>query len=117
MFIYTEKTLFPGINAILPTAATLVVLLAGSTNSLFTNMMSLPINRFFGNISYSLYLWHWPVVVFYQLAFNNNHSIMANNIAMLLISIILGVLSWKFIEQPFNFKHSNEKSALHLFLP
>ncbi|MGO4891705.1 acyltransferase family protein [Flavobacterium sp. W21_SRS_FM6] len=109
LFVYTEHTLFPGVNAIIPTAASLCVILAGSTSSLFTTMMSLPINRFFGNISYSLYLWHWPVIVFYQLAFDNDLPRMVNSTVMLLASILLGYLSWKFIELPFSSSHSADK--------
>lgn len=114
LFTYTEKTLFPGISAIVPTFSTLLVLLAGNTSSLFSRIMALPINRFLGNISYSLYLWHWPVIVFYGLAINNQYSTMINNVAILLISLVLGYLSWKFIEQPFTKKsiHVRKKVVL-----
>ncbi|WP_166424091.1 acyltransferase [Paraglaciecola sp. 20A4] len=51
LFLYDKTTLFPGINAILPTVATLCVLWAGSVTGVFSGLMALPINRFFGNIS------------------------------------------------------------------
>lgn len=106
LFAYCEETVFPGINAIIPTLATLLVIWAGNAESLFSRLMALPINRFFGNISYSLYLWHWPVIVFYSLAINNQYSIMANNIIILATSIVLGYLSWKYVEIPFSKKNS-----------
>lgn len=107
---YNEETLFPGINALIPTIATLLILLAGNTSSPFSDVMANPINRFFGNISYSLYLWHWPIIVFVKL---NPSSIAPQvvNIIILISSIILGYLSWKFIELPFSskrFKTSNK---------
>ena len=106
LFTYHEETVFPGINAILPTLATLLVIWAGSAPSAFSRLMALPINRFFGNISYSLYLWHWPVIVFYSLAINNDYSRMTNNFIVLIISITLGYISWKYIELPFSKKRS-----------
>ena len=55
---------------------------------------------FVGRISYSIYIWHWPIIIFfyYQLA----HTPSAMQIALLII-FILGVstCSWLFIEQPF----------------
>ena len=111
LFLFSEETVFPGINAIIPTAATLLVIWAGSITSVFSTAMALPINRFFGNISYSLYLWHWPVIVFYSLAINNEYSIMINNLIVLIISLTLGYLSWKFIELPFSQHKKDAKVA------
>jgi peptidoglycan/LPS O-acetylase OafA/YrhL len=100
LFLYNEETLFPGVNALIPTLATLLILLAGQHTSTFTRLMSLPINQFFGNISYSLYLWHWPIIVFYGFAVTNELSGMANNTIVLGLSVFLGYLSWRYVEVP-----------------
>lgn len=102
LFVYDKHTLFPGINAIIPTVATLLVLLAGAQQTVFSRFMALPINRFLGNISYSFYLWHWPVIVFYKLAIVSDQPGLIHNVVILFISIMLGYLSWKYIEVPFN---------------
>tara|TARA_R110001583_G_scaffold116577_1_gene267356 strand:- start:6184 stop:8061 length:1878 start_codon:yes stop_codon:yes gene_type:complete len=104
LFKYDEATLFPGINAIVPTLATLCVIWAGSVTGVFSWLMALPINKFFGNISYSLYLWHWPVIVFYTLNMNHEYPKVAHELILLLVSIVLGYLSWRFIELPFSAK-------------
>ena len=52
-----------------------------------------------GLISYSLYLWHWPVLVFTKIAIGPLTLSLA--IACILASVILGALSWRLIEQPF----------------
>ncbi len=63
---YDEQTAFPGTAALLPVLATALVLLAGAPgaqpvvcNPLLVN----PAAAYLGRISYSLYLWHWPVLV------------------------------------------------------
>ncbi|GAC31266.1 acyltransferase family protein [Paraglaciecola polaris] len=104
LFRYDEATLFPGISAIVPTLATLCVIWAGSVTGVFSKLMALPINKFFGNISYSLYLWHWPVIVFYTLNMNHEYSKLAHELILLLVSVVLGYLSWRFIELPFSAK-------------
>jgi hypothetical protein len=57
---------------------------------------------FIGLISYSLYLWHWPVIVFARNAIIDIHFFW--QLALLLISILLGIASWRFVETPFRKK-------------
>ena len=52
-----------------------------------------------GKISYSLYLWHWPVTVFWRYATYDQLCIY-DYIGMFLLSVILGYLSWRFVELP-----------------
>ena len=58
-----------------------------------------PIIKFVGRISYSLYLWHWPVI-FVVDHFNPVPSA-SRALTMLAISFVLATLSWRFVEQPF----------------
>tara|TARA_R110000765_G_scaffold413450_1_gene513520 strand:- start:4302 stop:6209 length:1908 start_codon:yes stop_codon:yes gene_type:complete len=111
LFLYDEATLFPGVNAIVPSVATLCVIWAGSVTNVFSGLMAIPINRFFGNISYSLYLWHWPVIVFYKLNMNHEYPIVVHELTMLLVSILLGYLSWRFIELSFSTKRSTKSKS------
>ncbi|THF59134.1 acyltransferase family protein [Ollibium composti] len=62
--------------------------------------LALPPLRRIGLISYSLYLWHWPILVFYRLA--NAEEFPAFNTAMALIGLTfaLSILSYRFVEQP-----------------
>jgi len=59
VFLFSTETTWPGWRAILPVSATMLVLLA-NINSLWTGSF---ISQWLGTRSYSLYLWHWPVVV------------------------------------------------------
>ncbi|MER9506025.1 acyltransferase family protein [Mesorhizobium sp. M0579] len=65
-FLFSSKTPFPGYAALLPTLATALVIVSGksqSSRSVFALLKTRPF-QFLGDISYSLYLWHWPIIVF-----------------------------------------------------
>ena len=55
---------FPGWWAWLPTLGTFALLAAGSAAAVNRHLLSQPILRFYGVISYPLYLWHWPLLSF-----------------------------------------------------
>jgi hypothetical protein len=71
-----------------------------SSNNIVSKILSLPPLVFIGKISYSLYLWHWPVLVFgkYYLIKPPTPIELAG---LLFLAFILAILSWKFVETPF----------------
>jgi peptidoglycan/LPS O-acetylase OafA/YrhL len=92
---------FPGWLALLPVIGTALLLHAmGSGNTQVGNLLSSAPFVFVGLISYSLYLWHWPVLVFIKYTQGANISVIWK-IAGILISLALATLSYRFIEQPF----------------
>jgi hypothetical protein len=95
--------LFPGINALVITLATALVIFAAPSSCYSDKLLSSAVPKFFGKISYSLYLWHWPIIVFYQLGFNSKPTY-AEQFLILLCSVLLGSLSWCFVERGENFK-------------
>jgi len=92
VMLITEHIPWPGIAALLPVAGTLLVLLA-QRDSIVTS------NRVFqalGTWSYSIYLWHWPIVVaIYQYA----SPTLALSLGAMGLSVFLGWLSYTFVEQ------------------
>jgi len=63
--LFDRSTAFPGIAAAAPVLATGALLVAGSgQGSLVSRLLSLAPLNWVGRISYSLYLWHWPILVF-----------------------------------------------------
>ncbi|MDC1159041.1 acyltransferase family protein [Pelagibacteraceae bacterium] len=73
-----------------------------------SKIFNLKILIFIGVISYSLYLWHWPLISF--LKYINIEKINVNHMILSVIVIfILSYLSWKFVEQPFLYKYSKQK--------
>ena len=89
---------FPGIGAVLPVLGAVLVITNGRDRNPVNQVLETPLFLFFGKISYSLYLWHWPVIVlatYYagELGFAERSALMA-------VSILLAWLSLIFIETP-----------------
>lgn len=95
---YTEHIAFPGFYALFPTLATAGLLLAGTTHHSLSFLLSNPLFRFFGNISYSLYLVHWPMIVFYKLMISPTFEA-RDKVTIFIASVILGYVNWRFVEQ------------------
>ena len=57
-----------------------------------------------GLISYSLYLWHWPVWVYFRIYVNNGQPAAGEAVALAAVSIVLAILSYRYVEQPFRRK-------------
>lgn len=94
-YIFSSNTLWPSYNAILPVLGTFFILLAHQQDSIFTKGF---IFQWLGNNSYSIYLWHWPIVFFLHYFYKNDDYIFI--ISGIVLSIILGWLSYTYIENP-----------------
>ena len=100
VFIFSELTATPGALLLVPTlGACLLIWLTPATNYL-RGLLSLKGMVGLGLISYSLYLWHQPVLVFGRIVISETPGF-EWRIAMLLGTLPLAVLSWYFIERPF----------------
>lgn len=98
---------FPGSVALLPVLGTMLVLVSGSRRDgravdafSVTGVLSLRPVTYVGDISYSLYLWHWPVVVFYVFQVGRPPGVIHGTI-MIAISFGLAVASYYLVEQRF----------------
>ena len=101
VFLYSRDTPFPGPAALLPCLGTALVIYAGDCGmTVAGTILSLSPFVFIGRISYSLYLWHWPLYVFARyLDFRDPSPV---TIAVLIaMSFALATLSYAFVEQPF----------------
>lgn len=90
---FTKYTVWPGYLAIIPVISALFILTAKKNSPLLDNALF----QFIGKISYSVYLWHWPVVVLVSyLSYSSNLAI----VLAIAASFSLGVLSFYMIENP-----------------
>lgn len=104
-FLYTEYTRFPGLTALAPTIGAALFIYAGIQQKLaFNKFFSGRFWVFTGKISYSLYLWHWPIIVFGQYYLMRDFMFHEKIIAVI-FCFFIAALSWKFIEQPFRAPH------------
>ena len=98
---YTSAIRYPGTAAMLPCMASAALLATGSgpRPALVNRMLSWPPLVFVGLISYSLYLWHQPLLVF-----ANYYYIAplrpAATAALLVATLLVATASWRFIERP-----------------
>jgi hypothetical protein len=95
-------TPFPGAAALLPTAATALLLVGGLTERvpLPNRALCLAPLRFLGRISYSVYLWHWPLIVFAAALYPTMSETAQMRLLILLIAIAVATLSFYLVEQP-----------------
>jgi len=95
-FFFIDKTLsWPSYWAILPVLGTSLVILTNKQGCRFTNNI---IAQWLGDRSYSIYLWHWPLVVGLYFASLQNEWMWV--LSLFALSILLGHLSYRFIEIP-----------------
>lgn len=100
MFQYTSETSFPGLAAMPPVLGTTAVIFATGTtrNTWVGTLLSFRPIVFVGLISYSLYLWHWPIIVFVRTYFGRFGW---QEVTLALVcSSVLSILSWKYVETP-----------------
>ena len=96
---YTPSTPFPGYTAI-PSVAGAALLIRYGNHGWSGRILRHPLSTGIGKISYSLYLWHWPVIVYWTyICFDECAP--WDYAGMFLLSLLLGFLSWKFVETPF----------------
>ena len=96
---FSSVTPFPGLAALVPCLATVAMIFTGPLTLVGRGLSLRPL-VFVGLISYSLYLWHWPVIVFAEvwLLLAPTPAVMAGEVAA---SVVLAILSWRFVETPF----------------
>lgn len=94
-----DTTHFPGSWALWPVAGTLCVLAAGPHAWVNRYVLAQPVLRFYGRVSYPLYLWHWPVLCF-PLLLGVPLSVDVR-ILILIASVVLAGLTHELIEKPF----------------
>jgi len=97
---------FPGFNALAPCIGAAMFIWSGiGVPSLKRSGYSpLTIAKFFGQISYSLYLWHWPLFTFARFSRNSLVLDGTDKIALFALTVMISYLSWRFVEQPFRLK-------------
>ena len=118
IFAYSGYTAFPGEFSLLPCGGAGAIIVAGRNSTTLVNrLLSLKPVVFVGLISYSLYLWHWPILVFFfdRMARSGVHIPGAHAI-LLLASIVVAAISWKFVETPFRTgPHRPTKRTVYIF--
>jgi peptidoglycan/LPS O-acetylase OafA/YrhL len=104
LLLCTTSTPFPGLAALPPCLGAALIIAAGRSGpNVVGRVLAWKPVVFIGLISYSLYLWHWTVIVYYQAGLTlirglSRHEAQALQFGL---SVVLAILSWRFVEVPF----------------
>lgn len=110
---FSEHTAFPGLSALLPVAGTALVLAAGTgpdANGLGTRLLRWRPLVFIGQISYSLYLVHWPLLVLFRSVGWSAWGLPELPVVVQLgVAGLVAVASWKWVEGPWRHGKRGER--------
>ncbi|MCR8549090.1 acyltransferase [Salipiger sp. P9] len=90
---------FPGLFAVFPVLGAVLLLANGCGRNPVNRLLSTREAVFFGKISYSLYLWHWPVMTL-SVYLRGGYANLAEAVVWMAVSVGLAWLSWRFVENP-----------------
>ncbi len=98
---FDQATPFPGSAALLPTIGTAMVVIAGMQRSALgpARLLGTAVPRFLGRISYSLYLWHWPLLVLPAVALGTELPV-EQRVGLVVVAIVLATLTQRWVERP-----------------
>lgn len=100
-FAYSDRTPFPGHHALLPVLGALAVIRAGAPTHPWapTPLLKLAPVQFLGDISYSVYLWHWPLLVLAPFVIGRPRDTVIT-IALLVLTVLAAWLTKILVEDP-----------------
>lgn len=99
VYLYNDRMPYPGWAALAPSLGAAFVILAGSLVPEKSNPLSLKPMVWLGNRSYSLYLWHWPVLLLVEAVYGNVTGELV--VAVIAISLLLTEVTYRLVELPF----------------
>lgn len=102
IFVIDELNFYPNIFTSFPVLGAALIILYENNNSYFYKFITSKLLVFFGKISYSLYIWHFPILVIFKLVFFEISFI--SLFCILTLSMLVSFFSWKFVENPFRDK-------------
>lgn len=115
IFFYSRETTFPGVTALFPVMGSALIIASSGVNGVVQYVLKSHPFRWLGKISYSVYLVHWPLMCLASLTVSLYPGPVKYGV--LLGSLVLGWLSWRFVETPFRIRASqiSSKTAIKWF--
>lgn len=106
----TSESIFPGFYALLPCFGTaLIIYSLQGQDGIIKKVLSLKGMSFFGKVSYPLYLWHWPLIVFYKIRFGELTYM--SMFGLMLAMTLLSYLTYEYVERKIQTRFKGSNSA------
>jgi hypothetical protein len=99
IFEFDRNTPSPSLHTLIPIIGTSLIILFASPSNLVGKILGAKLLVYLGLISYSLYLWHQPILAFSRYYFSSISNIFM--FAILIFIILISAFTWYFIERPF----------------
>lgn len=96
------SSVFPGFAALWPIGCAALILVAGQTGSRIgaDRLLSSRAGQYLGDLSYALYLWHWPLLVLYLVNTGQERVNLTQGAAIIALSVLLAALTYHLVERP-----------------
>jgi peptidoglycan/LPS O-acetylase OafA/YrhL len=111
VFMFSEATPFPGVNALVPTLGAALIILFASPATWVGKLLCLKPMVGIGLISYSAYLWHQPIF-----AFARHKSLLPPSLptmlALTLLALLLAYASWRYVERLFRARQTFDRAQI-----
>lgn len=98
LWLISGATPFPGVWTLIPVAGTAFLIIATANSQVLSAVLSTRPLVFIGDLSYSIYLWHWPLIVFAKMLYPDHGTVVAVTAAA--ISFVPAYVSYRWVEQP-----------------
>ena len=115
IFLLNDQISLPSYQTIPVIIGTSLIIFFNNKEDILTNFLSLKIFVFIGLISYSLYLWHYPIFSFYEYIFFSKENDFYK-VLIIFISVIISIITYYYIEKPFRNKKIVTTKILFLYI-
>jgi peptidoglycan/LPS O-acetylase OafA/YrhL len=109
--LFSAITPMPGVVGLLPTMGAAAVIITSGRSLILRSLLANPVLQIIGLSSYSVYLWHYPLFALARVA-SVSPLVPYQFVPLICASLILGYLSWRFVEAPFRNRRVLSTQAL-----
>ena len=106
VIFFDGTTAFPGVNALIPCIGAACLIWAGQSNP-FAPVLTNPVAVRIGLISYSLYLVHWPLIVYVGYIFGQGSQAPGVKLLVFVVAIAVSELMYRYVETPFRSRNTS----------
>ena len=111
---FDSLTPHPSLLTVIPVLGTVLIIIFGGKYGFSGFLLTNKIVVYIGLISYSLYLWHYPIFVFSRYFFLQDLTIL-NYFILIFITFLLSIFSYNYIEQPFRNRTKFKRKTIFTF--